>query len=166
MGKWWSFRVVAPIKFYFVCVDHIIGLVHDCNISIANALEILQSCAKPWHVVQCIRQRCPIVSMSLCRHCVFSNYEIMLHQYTGSMGPAWGPSGANRTQVGPMLAPWTFAIWYTGKKTKTHDIEWNHCQTCFRGYDVSHDICTWSCWVVFCCESLIRLYEFLWCAYP
>ena len=22
-------------------------------------------------------------------------------------GPAWGPSGADRTQVGPMLAPWT-----------------------------------------------------------
>ena len=23
------------------------------------------------------------------------------------MGPIWGPSGADRTQVGPMLAPWT-----------------------------------------------------------
>ena len=23
------------------------------------------------------------------------------------MGPAWGPSGADRTQVGPRLAPWT-----------------------------------------------------------
>ena len=23
------------------------------------------------------------------------------------IGPAWGPSGAERTQVGPMLAPWT-----------------------------------------------------------
>ena len=23
------------------------------------------------------------------------------------MGPTWGPPGANRTQVGPMLAPWT-----------------------------------------------------------
>ena len=27
-----------------------------------------------------------------------------------SMGPTWGPSGADRTQVGPMLAPWTL-IW-------------------------------------------------------
>ena len=26
---------------------------------------------------------------------------------TRFMGPAWGPSGADRTQVGPMLAPWT-----------------------------------------------------------
>ena len=23
------------------------------------------------------------------------------------MGPTWGPSGADRTQVGPMLVPWT-----------------------------------------------------------
>ena len=23
------------------------------------------------------------------------------------MGPTWGPTGADRTQVGPMLAPWT-----------------------------------------------------------
>ena len=23
------------------------------------------------------------------------------------MGPTWGPSGADRFQVGPMLAPWT-----------------------------------------------------------
>ena len=23
------------------------------------------------------------------------------------MGPTWGPSGADRTQVGPMMAPWT-----------------------------------------------------------
>ena len=23
------------------------------------------------------------------------------------MGPTWGPSGADRTQLGPMLAPWT-----------------------------------------------------------
>ena len=23
------------------------------------------------------------------------------------MGPTWGPSGADRTQMGPMLAPWT-----------------------------------------------------------
>ena len=30
------------------------------------------------------------------------------------MGPTWGPSGADRTQVGPMLAPWTLlsgTIW-------------------------------------------------------
>ena len=28
------------------------------------------------------------------------------------MWPTWGPSGANRTQVGPMLAPWTLLSGY------------------------------------------------------
>ena len=37
----------------------------------------------------------------------------MFHMWQGRtpiarfMGPTWSPSGANRTQVGPMLAPWT-----------------------------------------------------------
>ena len=30
----------------------------------------------------------------------------------GFMGPTWGPSGADRTQVGPMLAPWTLLSGY------------------------------------------------------
>ena len=37
------------------------------------------------------------------------------HEYTliaRFMGPTWGPSGADRTQVGPMLAPWTFLSGY------------------------------------------------------
>ena len=32
-------------------------------------------------------------------------------------GPTWGPSGADRTQVGPMLAPWTLL---------SGDIHFNH----------------------------------------
>ena len=35
---------------------------------------------------------------------------------TRFMGPTWGPSRANRTQVGPMLAPW---ILLSGKFTTT-----------------------------------------------
>ena len=33
------------------------------------------------------------------------------------MGPTWGPSGADRTQVGPTLAPWTllYEQWYTAQ---------------------------------------------------
>ena len=37
-------------------------------------------------------------------------------QIARSMGPIWGPRGADRTQVGPMLAPWTLLsflhIWF------------------------------------------------------
>ena len=31
-------------------------------------------------------------------------------------GATWGPSGADRTQVGPMLAPWTLLSWYIVRK--------------------------------------------------
>ena len=33
--------------------------------------------------------------------------SVMTSLITSFMGPTWGPSGADRTQVGPMLAPWT-----------------------------------------------------------
>ena len=39
---------------------------------------------------------------------VLSDYSIGLYSLIARfMGPAWGPSGADRTQVGPMLPPWT-----------------------------------------------------------
>ena len=34
----------------------------------------------------------------------WSSNKILIARF---MGPIWGPSGAERTQVGPMLAPWT-----------------------------------------------------------
>ena len=37
--------------------------------------------------------------------CVSSKWSTTL--IARLMGPTWGPSGADRTQVGPMLAPWT-----------------------------------------------------------
>ena len=36
------------------------------------------------------------------------------------MGPTWGPSGADRTQVGSMLAPMNFAIWDVSDKSLHH----------------------------------------------
>ena len=58
---------------------HMYGLVQDCSNSSALTMELLQSCNKP----------------------------SMLSLIARFMGPKWGPSGANRTQVGPTLAPWT-----------------------------------------------------------
>ena len=49
------------------------------------------------------------------------------------MGPSWGPSGADRTQVGPMSAPWTllsgmmlFDAWvHLGSPgNATSDVQW------------------------------------------
>ena len=58
---------------------------------------------------------------------------ILLHQGQWSngtqiatfIGPTWGPSGADRTQVGPMLAPWTLL---SGKLCYTHSTGLNFCK--------------------------------------
>ena len=38
-------------------------------------------------------------------------HKALLYLIARFMGPTWGPSGADRTQVGPMLASMNFAIW-------------------------------------------------------
>ena len=52
------------------------------------------------------------LSLSPIRHILRNVYTVYAFSYilsliAGFMGPAWGPSGADRTQVGPMLATWT-----------------------------------------------------------
>ena len=37
--------------------------------------------------------------------CILSNKNLILSLIARFMGPTWGPSGADRTQVGPMLVP-------------------------------------------------------------
>ena len=59
------------------------------------------------------------------RHCLFPPLITRL------MGPTWGPSGADRTQVGPMLAPWAllsgsaFSSWYMNQSAN-YIIAWKH----------------------------------------
>ena len=38
------------------------------------------------------------------KHDILSSVSSQIEKF---VGPTWGPSGATRTQVGPMLAPWT-----------------------------------------------------------
>ena len=45
------------------------------------------------------------------------------------MGPTWGPSGADRTHVGPMLAPWTLvSLKVLAMKLAAKFDCYNHCQ--------------------------------------
>ena len=48
------------------------------------------------------------------------------------VGPIWGPSGADRTQVGPMLAPWILlsGISYQGMDRHTSHVDYS----CLCGY--------------------------------
>ena len=51
-NKAWLHQTITRTIVGQVLIWHIDGLVQDCSISIANALELLQSCAKPsiwWH---------------------------------------------------------------------------------------------------------------------
>ena len=41
------------------------------------------------------------------------------------MGPTWGPSGADRTQVGPMSAPWTLLYGYVTRHLPNNAKQYN-----------------------------------------
>ena len=63
-------------------------------------------------ILQCLSIICNI--FALCwSYYHYSNSSTKPRGFTkhsliaGFMGPTWGPSGADGTQVGPMLAPWT-----------------------------------------------------------
>ena len=64
------------------------------------------------------------------------------------MGPTWGPTGADRTQVGPMLATWTFVFWVVWWLAS---YPWISCSRC------GHD-CQWST-VIFVTNETNRLHE-------
>ena len=60
------------------------------------------------------------------------------------MGPTWGPSGTDRTQVGPMLVPWTLLSGYTfgGNEFSCISLSWIcdiHCNV----LAMNTGICTW-----------------------
>ena len=55
------------------------------------------------------------------------------------MGPTWGPSGADRTQVGPMLAPWTLLSGIVLREVE-HKLHLNSQQLTSISYP------TWACY--------------------
>ena len=64
------------------------------------------------------------------------------------MGPTWGPSGADRTQVGPMLAPWTLlsgmllCIEYPLSISESNVKKITFCYKCINYRLVKHKSCT------------------------
>ena len=47
------------------------------------------------------------------------------------MGPTWGPSGAARTQFGPMLAPWTFLSGMLINASRYYSYTLKNNESCF-----------------------------------
>ena len=64
--------------------------------------------------LQCIVQSTPVKQCTAI-HVINGNSIALIARF---MGPTWGPSGADRTQVGPMLAPWTLSghRWFLSQK--------------------------------------------------
>ena len=70
-----------------------------------------------WCMLLC--SQCSGFYLGILSYCLVSEtHSGTVHPYVKStliarfMGPTWGPSGAGRTQVDPMLAPWTLPSGY------------------------------------------------------
>ena len=80
---------------------------------------------------------------------MWHSYSTAMSQHAASpiarfMGPTWGPSGADRTQIGPMLAPWTLL---PGLFFSACQNNWFH--PCLSG------MFYWHC-SAYCCHSTIK----------
>ena len=73
---------------------------HSPGLKAASLLEPGQSRFIQQHWPLVLTQR--LTTLDFCQQ-----VALMWSLVARFMGPTWGPSGADRTQVGPMLAPWT-----------------------------------------------------------
>ena len=48
----------------------------------------------------------------------------IITQIARFMGPTWGPPGSCRTQMGPMIAPWTLLLRYSDWKVMGEEAPW------------------------------------------
>ena len=66
-------------------------------------------------ISQCITTTMHSKAVTVCIflgiYCRYQWWTVKLTPITRIMGPSWGPSRADRTQVGPPVGPMNFAIW-------------------------------------------------------
>ena len=101
--------------------------------------------------------RCLRVSLDL--HMIFHVIScdlVAISPIARFMGPTWGPSAADRTQVGPMLAPWTLLSGMF-KDPFTPQIRslwpsYDHNKTCIRYWYDHHALS----------QTLIKLFMIWW----
>ena len=90
-----------------------------------------------------------------CSHAYNTSHESSL--MARFMVPTWDPSGADRTQVGPMLAPWPMLS----------GIQFTLCSVLLwfiTVYDVPHEFDRWC--ALFLCAYITDLYESTWVMHP
>ena len=81
--------------------------------------------------------------------CILCSISYYISLIARLMGPTWGPSGADRTQVGPMLAPWTLlsgmllCIEYVPLSISVSNVKKiTFCYKCINYRLVKHKSCT------------------------
>ena len=107
--------------------SHVDGLVQERRNSSALAMELHLSCTNPsmWITVQWYYSK---VSFSPNTAAAGESTLWIYTLIARLMGPTLGPSGADRTQVGPMLAPWTLL---SGHLRIIVDQIWQFSQICY-----------------------------------
>ena len=68
---------------------------------------------------------------------IWTNTELAL--IARSMGPTWGRTGDDRTQMGPMLALWTLL---SGSSVLVHMMAWSHKVHCYQDCSLTY---IWDC---------------------
>ena len=88
-----------------ICQNHAI-MGHDQ--AMVNACIIRLILAQCWYAMMSLQEEYQASSGTLLHvHSCILVGPMLTSLIARFMGPTWGPSGASRTQVGPMLAPWT-----------------------------------------------------------
>ena len=122
-----SVKLLSTGLLMFCCMGHLGGLVPDCNNSIANALELLQSCTKPLICfLKCVEVGGAVRFLVVGTFISVNNEDqqwwtllnggamvdpaecpLIAKVYGASMGPIWGRQDPGEPHVGPI----NFAIW-------------------------------------------------------
>ena len=132
------------------------SLINDCNatkpccpigiiVTVDLAWMLLMTWSLTWHQDICNQHDDQILGRS-----VHNRIDRMARRVRVP-GPTWGPSGADRTQVGPMLAPWTLLSGVT------------YGQAC-RTAKVHYSEVTWASWSqingkLAVCSRLVQVYK-------
>ena len=86
------------------------------------------------------------------------------------MGPTWGPFGADRTQVGPMLAPWTLLSGCLSQWLMlTWHGDWNYISIAHVIIIIKSEVSTFPIVIIFFCgcvpEMFVTSYSVTYCIY-
>ena len=114
---------MVAIMFRYQCVKQCLHIEHsEQNYPvIRNSSNTVKCCYNTVQFIMILHTALRFCEYSGRMYCCFGGKLVSL--IARLMGPTWGPAGADRTQVGPMLATWTC---YLGSPT----------QLCWRGHNL------------------------------